>query len=106
MMRLTTSPLRLVASSPAFSNSRNAFLISLWSSFNSTMASLDMALPRLGSARLVPAADRVLTGTPGYMNGGRGSRPLLAITVRRFLGGKFVAISVNLDKGLDKAFEN
>src|SRR5690242_13099270 len=43
MMRSTSSPLRVCASGPAFSKSRKALRISLWSSLSRTMASVDMA---------------------------------------------------------------
>src|SRR3954471_1811806 len=43
MIRFTMRSFAAVAFSPAFSNSRNAFLICLWSSLSWTMASVDMA---------------------------------------------------------------
>src|SRR3954471_6470067 len=44
MIRSTSLPLVSIASSPAFSNSRNARRISLWSFLSITMASLDMGV--------------------------------------------------------------
>src|SRR5213596_164907 len=44
MIRSTALPLAAYAFSPAFSKSRKAFLICLWSSFNKTMASVDISL--------------------------------------------------------------
>src|SRR3954453_15493942 len=67
MTRSTSLPLVSIASSPAFSNSRNARRISLWSFLSITMASLDMGV--------------LLSGRGG------GGRDVVATRVARAAGG-------------------
>src|SRR4051812_17050190 len=99
MIRPTRSPFFLVAFSPAFWNSRKIFLISLWSSFSSTIASVDMRSPWsfMDSSDWIPERAEVLTRLwagprdgrtgrlPGRRSGGLGG--LSEDDVRSVVGG-------------------